>query len=139
MSDVSEQFVRGMALRRVDLCLDQNELQRKAFGRSGAVVRNLESREFRRVDLRAAHTIAVALDATLDELIAFGTDDSKDVCDCGHGRHCHPDEPWDHRTKGGYGKTSWKRYCHGHKGYDPINGETPCRCKGFFFKGYTSW
>ncbi|WNM69885.1 hypothetical protein SEA_APIARY_77 [Rhodococcus phage Apiary] len=53
------------------------------------------------------------------------------ICECGHGEQHHPGEPWDQRTKDGQGKTTWKRHCHGHKGYSTLHGETPCRCKGF--------
>lgn len=52
-------------------------------------------------------------------------------CTCGHEEKHHEAEPWPVRTKDGLGKTTWKRYCHGNKGYCTLLGETPCRCKGF--------
>lgn len=57
--------------------------------------------------------------------------DIKGRCECGHRWEQHEDEPWPVRTKGGYGKTTWKRYCHGNHGYATGIGETPCRCKGY--------
>lgn len=57
--------------------------------------------------------------------------DEAKSCECGHDDYLHLDTPNRQRTHGGLGKTTWPRFCRGHKGYDTLRGETPCRCKGF--------
>lgn len=139
MEKTTDEFIRGMALRRVDLGMSQVDLQRKVFGYTGPEINRHERGHVKRLNLDRARQIAAGLDATIDELLSFGSDYSGDRCECGHSRGHHPGEPTRQRTNGGLGKTTWKRYCRGHKGYDTLTGEKPCRCTGFTFRSYTTW
>ncbi|QIG58234.1 hypothetical protein SEA_SKOG_82 [Gordonia phage Skog] len=59
-------------------------------------------------------------------------------CECGHGPEHHEHKPWKSIARyrnGQYGKGHWYRRCRGHKGYDTMIGETPCRCKGYAPRG----
>lgn len=50
-------------------------------------------------------------------------------CECGHGPDSH--EAAGFRQNSRTGKSHWKRYCRGHKGYTTLTGEKPCRCRGY--------
>lgn len=60
------------------------------------------------------------------------------MCECGHGFNTHLERPYDQRSKGGQGKTTWKRHCAGIVSYTTKEGEKPCRCKGFHLQKETT-